>query len=691
VTNIIHHNKWIYSTGRDGFYQKFLLNDDGSLVTLERKRACKGMDWIEGLIFTPYGDVLVYGFYMQSQFAIWSRMRNEIIQKLHCGGGYRSWDFTMKAFQYAKRMEMALVYLKGPKIMLSSLPANDYQTILKEGLHGRELTCISPLGHLENGGFVFATGSEDTRVNITRYNYNTRRLDVIHCIQSHVGSVKSIAFVMDNCLPLLKSSIASTGRISNSKTHKDDKFGNFIGNNQPYLLFTCGSRTSLKCSCIVFEGFGSHINSFVLSEIGSRDKRKTQKEKGNDLRFMSLQIISLDRYITFPDSAQYYCIVIGCSDGFIRIYGFSSLTGEFCLIVASGFHKRCIQEVVHFHCNINSRDHHFILSGSTDGNIALWDITECIDEFLRSKHDRYFVSRITSRELKPASPPATTTVKNANDQSDVEVDGASRCNVVAVGCDGDVDDSSGGVGGFRFGNDSRALGSHVYSDRPTDDYSCTGDDGESCGSDSVSTNCYADDNYSDDCDAHIDDSKRSFHCIGYKAHQKFFDSSQLHASKPVCSRSLSPLYVFTAHQSGIHSLSIINIRDSSFILASGGDDNAIFTSKLTIRKEFDCLICNVHWTDKNLFAHYSTITAVHLIRPSFLVTCSIDQRLKFWWKDNVDRKLIVEETDWRLVQTSYTDVADPSGLACFIQKDKVVAGICGVGLEVKNLEVFDNI
>ena len=149
-------------------------------------------------------------------------------------------------------------------------------------------------------------------------NYNTRRLDVIHCIQSHVGSVKSIAFVMDNCLPLLKSSIASTGRISNSKTHKDDKFGNFIGNNQPYLLFTCGSRTSLKCSCIVFEGFGSHINSFVLSEIGSRDKRKTQKEKGNDLRFMSLQIISLDRYITFPDSAQYYCIVIGCSDGFIR-------------------------------------------------------------------------------------------------------------------------------------------------------------------------------------------------------------------------------------------------------------------------------------------------------------------------------------------------------------------------------------
>ena len=123
---------------------------------------------------------------------------------------------------------------------------------------------------------------------------------------------------MDNCVPSLKNNIASTGRISNSNIHQDDKFEDFIGNNQPYLLFTCGSRTSLKCTCIIFEGLGSQIDSFVLSEIGSRDKRNTHTEKGNDLRFMSLQIISLDRYITSLNSAQYYCIVVGCSDGFIR-------------------------------------------------------------------------------------------------------------------------------------------------------------------------------------------------------------------------------------------------------------------------------------------------------------------------------------------------------------------------------------
>ena len=224
----------------------------------------------------------------------------------------------------------------------------------------------------------------------------------------------------------------------------------------------------------------------------------------------------------------------------------------------SGFHERCIQEVVHFHCNIHSRDHHFILSASTDGRIALWDITECIDEFLRSKHDGDCLIEIISRELKPKNTAPTATVKNANEQSDIKVDDASRCNVVAVG-----GNSSGDVGGFRIGNDTRALGGHVDSNRPTNNYSCTGDDGETCGNHGVSSRCYADDNYSDDGDAHVHDSKRSFDYNGYRnsrAHKKFFDSSQLHASKPVFSRSISPLYVFTAHQSGIHSLSISNIR-----------------------------------------------------------------------------------------------------------------------------------
>lgn len=126
---------------------------------------------------------------------------------------------------------------------------------------------------------------------------------------------------MDKCLSWQKSKVPVTKEMPKRKPLNDSKFGNcvdYISNNQTYLLFTCGSRTSLKCSCIIFDGYSGHISSFLVSEIGNREKRRTNKAIGNDLRFMSLQVIALDMYNNFQNSEQFYCIVVGCSDGYIR-------------------------------------------------------------------------------------------------------------------------------------------------------------------------------------------------------------------------------------------------------------------------------------------------------------------------------------------------------------------------------------
>ena len=115
--------------------------------------------------------------------------------------------------------------------------------------------------------------------------------------------------------------MAVTGHLPERSSQKDSSVKtcvDYINNNQPYLLFTCGSRTSLKCSCIILDGHDDHISSFVVSEIGNRDKKKRNKEKRNDLRFMSLQVISLDMYNNCANLEQFYCIVVGCSDGYIR-------------------------------------------------------------------------------------------------------------------------------------------------------------------------------------------------------------------------------------------------------------------------------------------------------------------------------------------------------------------------------------
>ena len=127
--------------------------------------------------------------------------------------------------------------------------------------------------------------------------------------------------------------------------------------------------------------------------------------------------------------------------------------------MASKFHKRCVQIVRHFDCNIQSRDNHFVLSGATDGCIALWDISECIDGYLQSK------------------------LNNGN-----------------------------------YGMD------------------------EGDGNDDVS-----DEN---------NDFSKDFFGTNAKDGENFCNSTQLHASNPICNHSHKPMRVFNAHQSGIHSLSI---------------------------------------------------------------------------------------------------------------------------------------
>ena len=50
--------------------------------------------------------------------------------------------------------------------------------------------------------------------------------------------------------------------------------------------------------------------------------------------------------------------------------------------------------------------------------------------------------------------------------------------------------------------------------------------------------------------------------------------------------------------------------DASCIFTSGGDDNAIFTSKIVFSRDLDQIVCNVQWTGGNKFGHHSTITGI---------------------------------------------------------------------------------
>ena len=47
--------------------------------------------------------------------------------------------------------------------------------------------------------------------------------------------------------------------------------------------------------------------------------------------------------------------------------------------MSTNLHSRCVQVVRHFVCRVGSHDRHLLLSGATDGRIALWDISDCVE------------------------------------------------------------------------------------------------------------------------------------------------------------------------------------------------------------------------------------------------------------------------------------------------------------------------
>eukprot|EP00794_Sanderia_malayensis_P005573 gene5573-6262_t len=355
-------------------------------------------------------------------------------------------------------------------------------------------------------------------------SFERNHIERIFSLDNHIGSIKSIRFITEG------------SAFDHKRTATDE-----IQHNTPYLLFTCGSRTSLKCTRVYFQDDG-HVNSSLLAEIGTPlNSAKQYKSKmldsscdADDLRFLSMAVFPASSPIEGQQMTPHlYCIVAACSDANIRIYGFSSSSREVQLLTSSSFHARCVQVVRHFSILIGSHVHHFVLSGGTDGRIALWDITDVVQHRLHS--------------------------------------------------------------------------------------------------------------------------------------QAMFDELKM-----------EPLHIFNSNQSGIHSIEIVESnKDSSFLLASGGDDNAIFLSKFKIDFSNNMPLFNLIWSDKHIFAHHSTITALRFLSEDVLVSSSIDQRVKIW------QPLQDSSSSWENTFSCFTDIADVSDLECFHHLASIFVLISGVGVEVK--------
>ncbi|XP_072178012.1 tRNA (34-2'-O)-methyltransferase regulator WDR6-like [Diadema setosum] len=385
TSSVCLHEGLLYSTGRDGTYRQISITDGGELKLQNTYKVYKGFDWLEKLIFTDEGDILVLGFHSVN-FVVWSTSSNEALLRVDCGGGHRAWNFGLLDDQTA-----TFACIKMKQLLLSRVPASAWQKqkLLKNDVHGREITCIKFLKTVCFAGETYhicATGSEDTKVNIIAFTTPHQVPDsdppvpatlgesqVLHCLHAHVSSVRALATCQ-------------------SRWSKNDS----------HLLFSVGGRFTINCWRVKFsqkepktlrQVCSLHHLASHSSLISARSRKRAQRRDAAldpETRFMAVTVWRKDVF-GHPrgggeddddgGEGSVVMVAVASSDALLRIFAFKEGANKIVPLCSSNLHDCCLLSLTSVEVTSDETDKsrrvigngRALLSGGTDGRIALWD------------------------------------------------------------------------------------------------------------------------------------------------------------------------------------------------------------------------------------------------------------------------------------------------------------------------------
>lgn len=268
VTSVCEHQGLLYSSGKDGCVRVFRVSraspqkpeesqQDGSveketlqLEVLRVQRACKGMEWVERVLFLESeipvekenfelewvaedreakereAKFVIAGFHA-ARFVIWDPVRQEALMAVPCGGGHRSWSLWPSHTSIWPGYG-ALVFIKQGAVLTSQPPGETLDWAEKEGgpagwslreaIHGRGIWCVCRLGRIEefrndiqtkcdpkrseNQGCevgaekmcweIVVTGGEDTSLAVLAINPVSGVIRVLSVLTDHISGVRTV-------------------------------------------------------------------------------------------------------------------------------------------------------------------------------------------------------------------------------------------------------------------------------------------------------------------------------------------------------------------------------------------------------------------------------------------------------------------------------------------------------------------
>uniref|UniRef100_A0ACD5X133 Uncharacterized protein n=1 Tax=Avena sativa TaxID=4498 RepID=A0ACD5X133_AVESA len=375
--------------------------------------------------------------FTSADFVIWDLGNDAKMVQVSCGGWRRPYSYHLGA---VPEYQNCFAFLKDHSIHVRRqwAPAQDKKLlpqVLHTQFHGREvhsLCFIDPASYSYSGkdtDLWIATGCEDGTVRLTGYSAsNSGRWCSSKMLGEHVGG----SAVRDTCF------IAKTYTLIDKSCKSGDSSDNILVENMDttFLLISVGSKQvlttwilqtritenrqvcssgpdldtkqSLECSgngdsAVTFQWLSTHMPPKLTTkachvkqtfEEGKERNCSAQPNPAimdqmeNDWRYLSVTAFLLKH----PATKLTVCFaVVACSDATVVLRALllpSRLWFDVALLVPQATPVLVLRHIVvtSSACSeddICNGDRYIIVSGSTDGKVTLWDLTDSIHGFMR--------------------------------------------------------------------------------------------------------------------------------------------------------------------------------------------------------------------------------------------------------------------------------------------------------------------
>ncbi|OBA19630.1 WD40 repeat-like protein [Metschnikowia bicuspidata var. bicuspidata NRRL YB-4993] len=326
-------------TVRDGIYMmiKFSkLNDSFQHEIIHQNKFTKG--FVEGA-FYEQDQLFLYGF-RSGSFFIWNETQQLEIDHEPCGGAHRQWEFLRQDVGTSFRFN----FLRNSSLISRRIHnkfGKSGDGLLFSGTHGREIRSLALCPHEDSDGHrLFALASEDATIKV---GYVSTQLAVQYkwTMNNHVSGLQAVHF-------LDKDFFASSAA------------------NEELIMWK--------------------INREIPNNIAVCEQARIQTSGENpDLRIMDIASVEC------PGG---FFIAAGFSNSIIKVFYYDKNKSVFSVVAEDVYSTFCILNV-EFIMFENSM---FLVAGTTDGVVTIWDISYCLT--LSGSQDCFEVFKFGTPKIK---------------------------------------------------------------------------------------------------------------------------------------------------------------------------------------------------------------------------------------------------------------------------------------------------